>query len=494
MSLYKTDTPAVTAIFRSGLRSAARLLLGRDPTAALIRFILAGISVAAIWLILVVIFGYPGQIPYNWLPTLPALLFPFVNIASTFLNPQVILHLLPVLGGILAGVALAALYLNDLFELESIRAAFRYLLGSLFGLSYPRLRIDRQSVQQIEANNPLTRVGGPGFVQIHLGFAAVFETAEGLPRVYGQSPEGARGNDVKATTGQGVFIGGFERLRDIVDLRDRIIGLDETFAETADGVPLTAHDIQIVFRVYGGGLGRDLANPYPYSEESIRRLVYAQPIRKKRVRTPDELLQRIAERELQFFIHRHSLDALLALQPFGRQNETPADEELQDVEVARFQIPRRALTEHFHTDALQRRLRYMGLELDWIGVGIWQLGLPSSGGIRGEIDPGRTLLSAWRDYQRLRLYRSPSYLERQANYRFRETILESLQIWLQIWNQGELPGRYRCFELLAQIERQLEANYAQLSPELREQVELRSVLTHLEKMNRPQVLGGNGSE
>lgn len=491
MNASHAEAPAPAAFLRSAVRAAARLLLGRDPTAALVRFTLAGITVAAIWLIVVVIFGYPGQIPYNWIPVLPALLFPFANIASTFLNPQVILHLLPVLAGIAGGIALAAHYLNDLFEIESLGSAFRYLLGSLFGLSYPRIRIDRQSVAQIEANNPLARVGGPGYVQTHLGFAAVFETAAGLPRVYGQSPESIRTDSPGPAAGRGAFLAGFERLRDVVDLRDRIIRLEESYAETSDGVPLTAHDIQIVFRVYGGGLERDLSNPYPYSEESIRRLVYAQPIHKSKTRTPDDLLKRITEREVHRFIRRHTLESLLALQPSAGQDESPT-EELHEPETARFQIPRRALTEHFHTDALQRRLRYLGLELDWIGVGIWQLGLPASDTSRGEIDPGRTLLSAWRDYQRLRLYRTPTYLERQAAQRFRETILENLQIWLQVWSHGDLPENYRCFELLAQIERQLEKYYAHLPADERDQLPLRSVLAHLENIIRPHVLGSDG--
>jgi hypothetical protein len=496
--MFEREGSQEGTLFRSSLQTVLRLLLGRDLTAALVRFVLAGITLAALWLILIVIFGYPGQIPYDWLQTLPPLLFPFVNIASTFFNPQILLHLLPVLLGVLAGIVFGALYLADLFELESPGIAFRYLLGSLFGLSYPRLRIDRQNVQQLEANNPITRIGGPGYVQVNLGFAAIFETESGIPHVFPQAApakNGAgEGSQVPSAQRPAAFIEGFERLREVVDLRDRIVRLEQTFAETRDGVPLSAQDVQMVFRVYGGGQERSLANAYPFHEESIRRLVYTQPILEQRALTPDDLLARIAERELRTFIRKHSLESLLALQPY-RRLEPGAEQDVEnETEPGQFQIPRRSLTEHFHTEALTRRLRYLGLELDWIGVGIWQVGLVPGADPRGEIDPGRTLIAAWRDYQRLRLYRSPAYLERQRRSRYRELSGEILQGWVSTWERGELPENYRCYEILALMERQLEQLLASLPEDTRDQVLVEKVAAHLQRLNRPQVLGRGESE
>jgi hypothetical protein len=484
------ENPHEGGLLRSSLQTAARLLLGRDLTAALVRLVIAGIALAAFWLVLIVVFEYPGEIPYQWIDTLPPLLFPFINIASTFLNPQILIHILPVLLGILAGIAFGALYLRDLFEIDSPGIAFRYLLGSLFGLSYPRLRIDRQNVQQLEANNPITRIGGPGYLQVNLGFAAVFETASGIPNVYPEAAQSRDGAGGSAPTSRdrrpSAFIQGFERLREVVDLRDRIVRLERTYAETRDGVPLSANDVQMVFRVYGGGQERSLANAYPFQEESIRRLVYAQPVIEKRTLRPDELLARIAEREVQGFIRGHTLESLLALQP--RQPDAGIENAVDD-QAGRFQIPRRALTEHFHTEALTRRLRYLGLELDWIGVGVWKVGLAQAAESRGEIDPGRTLLAAWRDYQRLRLYRSPAFLERQRQARHRELSDELLSSWIATWERGELPGAYRCYELLALIERQLERLRSSLANEAPQRETIGLVLAYLERLNRPQILG-----
>jgi len=490
MTGFTREPHAGESLVQTALRSALQLVLGRDLTAALVRFVLTGIALAALWLVLLVVFDYPGEIPYDLLGSIPPLLFPFVNIATTFLNPQILLHILPVVLGMAAGLTFGAFYLRDLFEIDSPAIAFRYLLGSLFGLSYPRLRIDRQNIQQLAADNPITRIGGPGYVQINLGFAAVFETADGIPHVYPRREQNGGHSSGRAAA----FVQGFERLRQVVDLRDRIVRLDQTYAETHDGVPLRALDIQMLFRVYGGGQERSLANAYPFHEESIRRLVYTQPILEQRGLTPDDLLAGIAERELQAFIQGHTLESLLALQPFHRLDSSAPEGDEPEGEAGQFQIPRRALTEHFHTEALTHRLRYMGLELDWIGVGIWQVGLAGTPEGRDAIDPGRTLLAAWRDYQRLRLYRSPGYLERQRRMRQLELGVDMLQAWTATWQHGELPPSYRCYELLALIERQLERLRSGAGPGSPATESAGRAIAYLELLNRPHVLGSGGEQ
>jgi len=138
-------------------------MLGRDITAAIVRLLLLAGSLAFAWLLLVVSFNFPGQVPYFWLENLPPLTYPLLNVLSTFFHPDVLLHMLPLTAGMLASLIIAAAYLADLFELESVWIAFSYLLGAIFGLSYPRLRIDRSDVSSLDPSNPLKRIGGPGF-------------------------------------------------------------------------------------------------------------------------------------------------------------------------------------------------------------------------------------------------------------------------------------------------------------------------------------------
>ncbi len=51
-------------------------------------------------------------------------------------------------------------------------------------------------------------------------------------------------------------------------------------------------------------------------------------------------------------------------------------------------IPRQELTDHFRTDTLRQRLQDTGLELDWVGVGTWEI--RGAGHVRAD-----ELIAAW---------------------------------------------------------------------------------------------------
>ncbi|MCJ7567020.1 MAG: hypothetical protein MUO58_05725, partial [Anaerolineales bacterium] len=63
-------------------RSAVQLILGRDLTASMIRLFLTGIFFTLFWLVLIVAFDFPGQIPFLLLQSLPPILYPILNIIS----------------------------------------------------------------------------------------------------------------------------------------------------------------------------------------------------------------------------------------------------------------------------------------------------------------------------------------------------------------------------------------------------------------------------
>ncbi len=331
------------------------------------------------------------MLPSAWVQSIT---FPFnvvLDLVSSLFAPIVLVHLLPVAAMLWLGLRLGAHYLADLFELESPAIAERYLRAAVFGLGYDSLKISQGDLNKLNRNSPLFRIGGPGYLQVNLGFATVMETAEGAPRVYG--PEGRR------------FIEGFERVRDVVDLRDQLRHLQEVEAVTADGMTVRARDVQMVFRTFGGGQARNLQTPYPYADEAIRRLVYGRAVTAEGADRWTDLLTDLARDEIQAFIRGLTLDSFLAMQPAG-----PAGQASEA-----FHIPRRELTERFHTPEARERLRLQGLELDWVGVGTWEIDEP--GADSGGMALGKTIIDAWRDRQRAQRLSMPDYLGRQSGQR-----------------------------------------------------------------------------
>ncbi len=446
-------------------------ILGRDAAAPVVRFVLVWGSFGLFWVLLVLHTGLHLPPLPGWLGWLP---FPFdalVQTGSMFFAPRVLVHLLPVGFGLWLGFRVAALYLADLYDLENPAIASRYLWPSLFGLdpvSYPRLDVGASDLEQVAADHPLVVFGGPGYARIHLGYAAVFEGIDGRPKVYGPSPL--------------QFIHGFERLRDVVDLRDQVARVDVVRAMTRDGIEVRAREAQMVFRVYRGRRReRTLENPYPFDEASVRRLVYATPVDESgRGRWTEALPDRLRQ-EIQRFVAERTLEEFLALRP-----QTPPAEDRRA-----FHIPRRALTARFHTPEAVERLKQDGLELDWVGVGTWEvLDRP---GDSGDTSIGQTLIRGWRDRERLALYTSPHYLERQQARGYRDYAAALLTEWIEAWEgEGGQDIQAACLVLLSRMREQFERMHEELEndPQARTPLGMDEALRHLSALISPHWLGG----
>ncbi len=469
--------------------SIIKPILARNKAGASIRLFLIGASFFAYWFMLIFLTDFPGEVPLEWQISLPPLMLMVVNVIFPFFHPQVLLHLLPVLAAILIGLFIAALYLTDLFELDSFWIAASYLMGALFGLGYPTLIINRGDIHEFESDslsNPLLRIGGPGYTKVHLGFAAVFETEDGLPRVYGpHSPD----QEMRRP-----FIEGFERLRNVIDLRDQLGKVDEVQAVTRDGIEVYARDAQMLFRVHGGGQERSLQNPYPYTDTGIRRLAYGQAVQQEDQLKWEDALPEIVRREIRKFVARHSIEEFLALQPSRLLDEgEPSPESTGGIQEqgATIQIPRRQLTEHFHTEQLKQRLLNQGLDLAWVGVGTWELRDDQMPSVHDETGPAKTLTATWRDLQRAKLYKSTDYQMREHDRRLREQNTEVIQEIIRTWKHGEFPKSYRCFEILSSFHHLLTQMLHRLEGEqdLNPPPDIETVVDHIRFLIRSKEIG-----
>ena len=411
--------------------SPLNLILDRDRIGSRLRLVTLSALFGLYWFAVAFIGNFPPLIPEQTLDNLPVVPAVLLEILTSFFSPQVLIFVFPVLLAILLSFHLGARYLADLFELESTSIAYRYLIGSVLGLRYPLLTIDAGNVADLDQQNPLLRIGGPGYLKLHLGFAAVFETMEGQPRIYGPSPGHTH-----------YFVQGFERLRDVIDLRDQLREIDEIRTVTKDGIVVHARDVQIVFRAFSSYRRND-DGTYQADPRSMLNLTYGGIADETGLPRWTETLPTIAVDELKSYVGTRTLEEFLAL---------PSDNGHSAMKV---HIPRRELTASFHTQERKQRLQDLGLELVWVGVGTWEVRDDQIPSTDLEIAAGQTLTGIARDDARARRLRSKDHIARARQLREfalqREVILELIAAW----NNGQVSDRNRCVELLDRLRRRL---------------------------------------
>lgn len=470
MSQQALPHPAQT--FRNVIGGGFDLLLDRGRKGANLRLALVIGSFALVWSLLTLVNLHNVASP-AWLTTLPFPLGAILDLASAFFAPGVLIHLVPIAIGLWLGYRIAAHYLVDLLELEQFSIASHYLRASLFGIGYDVLRIDTGEISNLDVKHPLLGIGGPGFLQVNLGYAVVVEDIDGIPRVIGPSPS--------------TFMNGFERVRDVIDLRDQLRSVDEVRAVTRDGIEVRAREAQMVFRVFSGDKPRSLADPYPYSEEAVRRLAYGQAVTERGPRKWTDSLKDLISREIMAFVSGLTIEEFMALQPAGEVGDS-ADHSGRPTGRA-LHIPRRHLTERFHTPEARRRMQEEGLELAWVGVGTWEVGAHGA----DEAHPlGETLIGAWLDLQRAKRTRSvridpAGWLARQNE------IVQGLASDLaDLWDEPQVSGRSRCLGVIGLVLNRLrELLEVGLSEEVvAPPADLRAAMTHLAGLIPSSTSGG----
>ena len=269
------------------------------------------------------------------------------DLLSALFSVQILRHFLVIGLAFWLALLVTALYLDDVFELENLPIAQRFIFGAAFALFYSRISIRDGGVSPRHLDSPIVQIGGPGVVDVHLENAALFEKVDGSPRI------------AAPTSDHSLILDGFERLRQVVDLRDQVVEMTVS-GRTQDGIPITARDVRLVFSIYRGGQRSDpnevFVQPYPFSDQAILDLVY-----KQESGPWVEGLRGMIRRELVQFIAQHTLSEFL----------TTANTDVQSSSL----VPREELSDLFFDFAsgFSERARERGVELGWIGVGTWVL-------------------------------------------------------------------------------------------------------------------------
>ncbi len=252
-----------------------------------------------IWLILSIVLNDPGDesiklIRFEDLNYSP-IMMTLNHLLGLMFSWNVIILMISVITGFFIALNITSTYLVDIFNLENLTTAQKYIIQAAFSASELKcIHIENGLVKSEDLSSPILRIGGPGCVQINLENAVVFETIDGTPRICGP------------TLHKNVYLEGFERIRKIIDLRDHTTTFNVK-SRTRDGIRLTINDIRLLFSVYRDDQSTNLTNPYSFNEECLFWLVY-----RNDSRDWTASIINLVRSELADFISQHSLTEILA--------------------------------------------------------------------------------------------------------------------------------------------------------------------------------------
>lgn len=321
------------------------------------------------------------------------LTYPFLALFAA----EVMRHVLVAAMAFWIALWVSADFLDDVFELNDQSIAEKYILQAAFASNYNRIEIKDGQVDVNHQKSTIARIGGPGLVKVHYENAALFEKANGEPRVIGPGRTAA-------------VLEQFERLRAVIDLRDQIVDLD-VLTRSRDGLHVQATGGQMIYSVARGNQAKTLERPYPFEEDAIKKLVYQQLNQntngakgstatsersRREAKSPITEMRTFIQSRLEEFINKSSLSEFLAAvqdqdkEALAKQEETLALEaqaltrtavrvqsELQQAktEIAREKKPfigRDKITARFY-DEIRPQAQARGFDLNWIDIGTWVL-------------------------------------------------------------------------------------------------------------------------
>lgn len=293
----------------------------------------------------------------------------------------------------------AAQYLEDIFELNDESAAIDFIEEVAFGYGHEYITINEGKISKEDELSPIILIGGPGQIQVNLGSAALLERLDGTPEViYARS--------------EPWHLGRFERIREIgkhdeVGKREyAVINLRSQFSEnlsvkarTKDGIPIEALDVKVIFSILRSDEDTRENTSYSFNEHALQTLVYNQititpPSSASGVTFPwDTTVIPLVKNEMERMISSHTLSDLLSnmsqkeLDTITKNEETVAQMRVEVTgahiigqhakkaqQVVKEQQPN--ITTQFLDDAFQQKAAELGVAVEWIDIGKWQVTSP----------------------------------------------------------------------------------------------------------------------
>jgi hypothetical protein len=300
---------------------------------------------------------------------------------------------------------MASRYLDDVFELDDEELASSFLEDVTFGYGRERITINEGKIPEKDERSPIILIGGPGHIQVNLDSVALLEKVNGEPGViYPRREEWT--------------LGRFERIREIgkydevgkreyaiINLRDQFITGLSVKSRTKDGIPIEAQGIKVIFSILRRPpteeeIEANVDTSYLFDERAVESLVYGQTIitpepavqsgigfpwntsviplitsemeKMITARTLSEILATISQREVDLTSSNEATLAQMRLEMTGEQKTRSFG---RDVNAPMFQS-RSRITAQFFEEAFKEKAAKIGVSVEWIDVGTWQLPSP----------------------------------------------------------------------------------------------------------------------
>jgi len=187
----------------------------------------------------------------------------FLSVVELF-SPRVLRHFIPLIAGLwLARVAIRR-FLESFYDLAGQSAA-KSLLNRLLARGIPSTSIgslNHQNFKEQLKRNTQLRVGGPGYLYIESGAAAITEYNGRFKRVL------SSGNHALAR---------FEYPVAVIDIRPQERDIHNIRMMTSGGIDLTV-DVSVIFRIGRDGRRPSRQQQFPFDHDSARKATFAETI------------------------------------------------------------------------------------------------------------------------------------------------------------------------------------------------------------------------
>ncbi len=296
---------------------------------------------------------------------------------------------------------MAAEYLEDVYELDDESLAADFLEEVAFGYGREKITINDGRIPEEAEQSPLILIGGPGEIQVNLDSVALLEKVDGEPEVIYPRSDPWKLGRFERIREIGKFDEAGKREYAIINLRDQFVTSLSIRSRTKDGIPIEAHDIKLLFSILRREqteATKTQGDAYLFDPKAVEALVYNQTTMTPETsapsgitfpwdttviplvyselealitsRTLSELLASISQKELD---HTSNNDHTIAQMRVDMTGQQPAADQKPETPPPPNFETRSKITAQFYDKAFKEKASKLGVSLEWIDIGTWQL-------------------------------------------------------------------------------------------------------------------------